>query len=236
VTGERRHVVVQRLGRTDYRICWKLQQELLLQRRDRQVPDILLLTEHDHVYTIGTNGSEDHLLAGAAERDAMGVDVVQCDRGGDITYHGPGQIVGYPILDLGDYYHDLHRYLRDLEEVVIRTLALYNVRARRHADYTGVWVGDEKICAIGVKTSRWITMHGFALNVNTDLAYFGRIIPCGIGEKGVTSLQEVLSSELDMNEVMGVVTGHFADVFGVVVDDLPDSIIPHITGSGRVPA
>ena len=233
---EQKRVAVRRLGRTDYRSCWDFQQELFLQRIQRLVPDHLLLTEHHHVYTIGKSGSEDHLLAGAAEMDEIGIDMVQCDRGGDITYHGPGQLVGYPILDLGGYYYDLHRYLRDLEEVVIRTLASYGVRAKRHGDYTGVWVGDEKICALGVKTSRWITMHGFAFNVNTDLSYFDRIIPCGIMEKGVTSLRAVLGSEIGMRQVMELVTGHFADVFGVVVDDHPDSDVPLFTRSDLVPA
>jgi lipoyl(octanoyl) transferase len=236
VAGEHRHVSVRRLGRTNYRDCWTLQQDLLRHRQEQLIPDTLLLTEHDHVYTIGRSGSDLHLLAEADERMALGVDVVQCDRGGDITYHGPGQIVGYPILDLTDYYLDLHRYLRDLEEVVIRTLAPYGVRAGRHADYTGVWVGDEKICAIGVKTDRWVTMHGFALNVNTDLSYFNRIIPCGIVEKGVTSLREIIGSEIAVPEMMRAVAGHFADVFGVVIDELPESGIPRFSGPGHVPA
>ncbi len=236
MAGERRHVLVHRLGRTDYRACWVLQRDLLRHRQEQQIADTLLLTEHDHVYTIGRSGSELHLLADADELMSMGVDVVQCDRGGDITYHGPGQVVGYPILDLTDYYLDLHRYLRDLEEVVIRTLAPYGVRAGRHADYTGVWVGDEKICAIGVKTDRWVTMHGFALNVNTDLSYFDRIIPCGIMEKGVTSLQEILGSAIPVPEVMHGVAGHFAHVFGVVIDELSESGIPRFAGSGQATA
>jgi lipoyl(octanoyl) transferase len=144
---------------------------------------------------------------------SRGVSVYHNDRGGDITYHGPGQLVGYPILDLNHYYLDLHRYLRDIEQVIILTLAYYGVTATRDVDYTGVWVGTDKICAIGVKTSRWVTMHGFALNINTDLSHFGRIIPCGIFEKGVTSLKHLVGREVDLNEVGERVAIEFGRVF-----------------------
>jgi lipoyl(octanoyl) transferase len=211
------------LGRTEYRSCWTVQQRLFELRSAGRIPDTLLLTEHDHVYTIGKTGNENHLLADASELASRGVAVVYSDRGGDITYHGPGQLVGYPILDLMSYYCDLHRYLRDLEEVVIRTLALDGVCARRLAGYTGVWVGKEKICAIGVKSSRWVTMHGFALNVSTDLSFFERIIPCGIFEHGVTSMDVVLGRPVSRDEIASRLVGEFGEVFEaeMITGDLP---------------
>ena len=202
------------LGRTGYEACWGLQQRLLEQRLTGDVGDLLLLTEHDHVYTIGKNGGDDHLLANKAELSSKAIPVYHNDRGGDITYHGPGQLVGYPILDLTGYYLDLHRYLRDLEEVVIRTLASYGVAGTRDPGYTGVWVGSEKICAIGVKTSRWVTMHGFAFNLNTDLSYFQQIIPCGIRGRGVTSLSRLLCRNIEMREVAERLVADFGLVFG----------------------
>lgn len=212
------------LGRTNYKACWDLQRSLLEQRAAGEVGDLLLLTEHDHVYTIGKSGDDNHLLANAEELKSKGVSVYHNDRGGDITYHGPGQLVGYPILDLNNYYHDLHRYLRDIEEAVIRTLATYDVEGSRDHDYTGVWVGNEKICAIGVKTSRWVTMHGFAFNINTDLAFFGRIIPCGIFEKGVTSLAQTLGHRVEMDEVADGIVEEFGRVFGAKI---------HLTSAGQ---
>jgi lipoyl(octanoyl) transferase len=179
-----------------------------------EIDDVLLLTEHDHVYTIGTTGDEAHLLARQEELTSKGIVVYHNDRGGDITYHGPGQLVGYPILDLKNHYLDLHRYLRDIEEVIIRTLAGHGVVARRDPEYTGVWVGNDKICAIGVKTRRWFTMHGFAFNVNTDLSHFGRIIPCGIFEKGVTSLKQVLGYDIELHGIADTVAREFGGVFG----------------------
>lgn len=202
------------LGRTEYSACWNLQRRLCDSRLEGRAGDTLLLTEHDHVYTIGTTGSEEHLLASAEELERKGIPVVFNDRGGDITYHGPGQIVGYPILDLHGYTPDLHRYLRDLEEVVIRTLAQYGVEGDRLPGYTGVWVRGEKICAIGIKTKRWVTMHGFALNVSTDLSLFERIIPCGIFERGVTSLRENLGNEVHVAEVAELLATQFGRVFG----------------------
>lgn len=206
-------VTVIDLGRTDYKACWDLQRNLLEQRAADEVGDLLLLTEHEHVYTIGKSGDDNHLLANEEELKSKGIAVYHNDRGGDITYHGPGQLVGYPILDLNNYYLDLHRYLRDLEEVVIRMLSTYGVQGSRDTDYTGVWVGKDKICAIGVKTSRWVTMHGFALNVNTDLSFFGRIIPCGIFEKGVTSVSQVLGHPVALDEVAERVVNEFGRVF-----------------------
>ena len=200
---------------TDYGSVWTLQRQLFDLRLSGNVADTLLLNEHRHVYTLGKNSDENHLLAAREELRTRGIDVYSIDRGGDVTYHGPGQLVGYPIIDLNGYYLDLHRYLRDLEEVIIRTLAEYGVSAYRDRSFTGVWVGNEKIAAIGVKVSRWVTMHGFALNVNTDLSYFDRIIPCGIFHKGVTSLERLLGHRVSLQETEKIITGHFGDVFGV---------------------
>ncbi|MFN0159187.1 MAG: lipoyl(octanoyl) transferase LipB [Bacteroidota bacterium] len=223
--GLYRTVQVCSLGRTEYKECWDLQRHLYGLRLANEIPDTFLLTEHDHVYTIGKSGDDNHLLATANELYSKGVPVFHNDRGGDITYHGPGQLVGYPILRLEDYYLDLHRYLRDLEEVIIRTLCEFGVHGKRVPEYTGVWVGNEKICAIGVKASRWVTMHGFALNVSTDLSYFDRIIPCGIFEKGVTSLETVLDKKVEMDEVIPPLVHHFADVFGVQTVEEPSEVL-----------
>jgi lipoyl(octanoyl) transferase len=225
------------LGCTDYKECWDLQQQLLERRLAEEVGDLLLLTEHDHVYTIGKSGDDNHLLASREDLRSDGVAVYHNDRGGDITYHGPGQVVGYPILDLKNYYLDLHRYLRDIEEVIIRTLIHYGVNGVRDSAYTGVWVGNDKICAIGVKTSRWVTMHGFAFNINTNLSYFSKIVPCGILGKGVTSLAQVFGHEVDMNEVSHRLVESFGEVFGAEVrsvdqntvrveTSVPDEVIP----------
>jgi lipoate-protein ligase B len=202
------------LGRREYHWSWSLQRRLHAKRCSGSQGDVLLLTEHDPVYTIGRSGNDHHLLAGADELERRKIPVVHNDRGGDITYHGPGQLVGYPILDLRGFTCDLHRYLRDLEEAIIRTLDAYTIRGRRESQYTGVWVGSEKICAIGIKTRQWVTMHGFALNVNTDLRAFDRIIPCGIFERGVTSMEQVLGRPLALEEVAGHVVEAFGLVFG----------------------
>lgn len=176
------------LGRTRYADAWELQKKIFSARLEKKIPDVLLLTEHEPVFTLGKGADVNHLLASNEELHEKKIDMFHIDRGGDVTFHGPGQIVGYPILDLNNYYCDIHRYLRDLEEVLIQTLSEYEVQATRSEGLTGVWVKNEKIAAIGVKVSRWVTMHGFALNVNTDLQYFERMIPCGIFDKGVTSL------------------------------------------------
>ena len=207
------------LGLTDYGSTWELQRRIFKLRLAGSIGDVLLLNEHHHVYTIGKSGDPNHLLANSQELKAKGAAVFSVDRGGDVTYHGPGQLVGYPILDLKGYYLDIHRYLRDLEEVIIRTLSDYGIDAHRDNDFTGVWVGNEKIAAIGVKVSHWITMHGFALNVNTDLSYFDRIIPCGIFNKGVTSMERCLGEQVALNEVASGVSKYFAKVFGTDVID-----------------
>ncbi len=213
-------VCVVDLGRTEYERCWDFQRRVFRLRGIGSVPDVLLLTEHNHVYTIGRSGDCNHLLENEDALATRGVRVYFNDRGGDITYHGPGQSVGYPILDLHNYYLDLHRYLRDLEEVIIRAIHHFGVVGNRLDGYTGVWVEGEKICAIGIRSSRWVTMHGFALNVNTDLSYFDRIIPCGIFERGVTSLQKKLGRALDMREVAKALMCEFERVFGARIQEL----------------
>jgi len=205
---------VRRLGRTPYRQCWELQRELFARRIAGEIPDTLLLTEHDPVYTLGTGAHAEHLLADAGRLRESGVDVVNVDRGGDITYHGPGQLVAYPLLDLTHHGKDLDRYLRRLEEVVIALLARLDIRASRLPGYTGVWVAGEKICAIGIKAGRWVTMHGLALNVTTDLSWFGKIIPCGIFERGVTSIREVSGRAPTMADVENLLIEEFVEVFG----------------------
>ena len=200
-------------GRLQYRACWDLQRTLFDRCVRGSGPNTLILTEHDPVYTFGTSSDPHHLLASEGEIQQLGATVVQTDRGGDVTFHGPGQLVAYPIFSLTDFRTDLHWYLRQLEEVVIRTLAAFGVVGSRESGYTGVWVSGEKICAIGVKTSRWVTMHGLALNLSTDLAFFRRIIPCGIFERGVTSLEEVLATTPPLAEVSRELVREFGEVF-----------------------
>jgi lipoyl(octanoyl) transferase len=205
---------VRRLGRTGYRQCWDLQREIFARRLADEIPDTLLLTEHDHVYTLGTAARAAHLLADEESLRDCGIDVVSVDRGGDITYHGPGQLVAYPILDLSSHGKDLNAYLRRLEDVVIAVLGRIGVHASRLHGYTGVWVAGEKICAIGIKASRWVTMHGLALNVSTDLSYFGKIIPCGIFERGVTSIQDATGTVKSLVDVEDLLIAEFAAAFG----------------------
>ena len=207
-------LVVQRLGRTQYRQCWETQRELFSRRLAGEIPDTLLLTEHEHVYTLGRGAREEHLLADADGLRACGADVVHVDRGGDITYHGPGQLIAYPILDLSGHGRDLDVYLRRLEEVVIGLLGRLGMRASCLPGYTGVWVSGDKICAIGIKASRWVTMHGLALNVTTDLSYFRRIIPCGIFERGVTSVQDATGIAHSLTTMENLFIDEFAERFG----------------------
>lgn len=218
-----------RLGLVDYAEAWALQKRLVVERAEGRIGDMLLLLEHPHTYTLGRSGKLEHLLMDQAERQARGVSVHWVDRGGDITYHGPGQLVGYPII-LVPYalaalspqdgrdripQADYVRYLRDIEEVIIRALATFGVRGERVAGYTGVWVGGEKIAAIGVRVNaRGISSHGFALNVCTDLSYFAGIIPCGIPDRGVTSLERVLGRPVTVDEAIPAVIAAFGEVFG----------------------
>ena len=203
------------LGRTRYADAWDMQKKIFAARLAHRVPDVLLLTEHEPVYTLGKGADGNHLLAGDRELQEKGIDVFAIDRGGDVTFHGPGQLVGYPILDLNEHYLDIHRYLRDIEEVLIRTAKDFTIKGDRSEGYTGVWVRNDKLAAIGVKVSRWITMHGFALNVNTDLSYFDRIIPCGIFHKGVTSLRALKGRDVPISEVENAVVRNFESVFSV---------------------
>ncbi|HRW76224.1 MAG: lipoyl(octanoyl) transferase LipB [Lewinellaceae bacterium] len=228
----RPQVTVQELGLVDYATTWEDQtriHRLLIDRKrqevhfpDPVVPHQFILCEHPHVYTLGKSGHSDHLLLDEEGLDRVGATFFRINRGGDITYHGPGQIVGYPILDLEDFYRDVHRYVRELEEVIIRVIAEYGLTGQRLEGYTGVWLPPDdrhpiyrKICAIGVHLSRWVTLHGFAFNVNTDLSYFGHIVPCGIDDrdKGVTSMANELGASMNLEEVQDRLKVHFAHVF-----------------------
>jgi lipoyl(octanoyl) transferase len=205
----RRPLEVQRLGVVPYGEALELQAKLVAQRRAGLIPDQLLLLEHPHVITLGTSSHTDHILLDDAQRALLGIELYETGRGGDVTYHGPGQLVGYPILDLKPDRCDLHRYVRDLEEVLIRTIAAFGIVGTRRAGMTGVWVGDEKIAAIGVRVSSgWITSHGFSLNVNTDLRFFDAIVPCGIREYGVTSMRNA-----PMDRVITQLSDTFLEVF-----------------------
>jgi lipoyl(octanoyl) transferase len=206
---------VYKTGSLDYQAAWDLQKELHGRRYRGGIEDTLLLLEHPHTYTIGKSGGENHLLADESALARRGIMVYRIDRGGDITYHGPGQLIGYPILDLHQHYLDVHRFLRDLEQVIIAVLAEYNLRGERKEKFTGVWVNGAKVCAIGIKISRWVTMHGFAFNINTDLSYFKNIVPCGISDKPVTSLQVLLGREVDMQEIEQKIIVHFQQIFGI---------------------
>ena len=193
-----------------------LQRSLVEDRRAGRVGDLLLLVEHPHVLTLGVrgDGGRSHILAAPELLAARGVDVFEAGRGGDVTYHGPGQVVGYPIVDLSPDRRDVHRYVRDLEEVLIRTASDYGITAGRIDGLTGVWVGHEKLAAIGVRIARWVTSHGFAFNVTTDLEYFNLIVPCGIADRGVTSLGRLLGRAVDRAEVESRIAARFVEVFG----------------------
>ena len=234
-------VIFQDLGQMDYKSAWDYQENLLQENvrikskayaleagsvpERADLPEItrhhLLFVEHPPVYTLGKSGQKENILISEETLNGKGIGFFHTNRGGDITYHGPGQIVGYPILDLEKFYTDIGKYLRNIEEVMIRTLSEYGITGDRSPGETGVWIDpdikgrERKICAIGVRSSRWITMHGFALNVNTDLGYFNHIIPCGIINKQVTSLEKELGYELDMDEVKEKVKKNFEKVFGV---------------------
>ena len=207
-------VTVLDLGRIDYEAAWSLQIELAEARAADEVGDTLLLLEHPHTYTFGTRGKREHLLAPEEQLRAAGVVILDVDRGGDVTYHGPGQLVGYPIIRLKDYGLGYVRYIRCLEEVLIGVAATYGLVAERQRGYTGVWIGGAKLAAIGTKVDRnGITRHGFALNVSTDLRYFGQIVPCGIRGKGVCSLETVLGRPVAVAEAAERTAQAFEAVF-----------------------
>lgn len=223
-------VAVQDLGFRGYQETWDYQEKLfgdILEQKKRiragagpaETSNYFLFVEHPHVFTLGKSGDRANLLVGEEILRERGATFYHINRGGDITYHGPGQIVGYPILDLENFFTDIHKYLRLLEEMVILTLAEYGLEAQRSPGETGVWLdvgkpGARKICAMGVRASRWVTMHGFALNVNTDLSYFDLMIPCGIRGKGVTSLSAELGRHVPMSEVRQKLLRYFAELFG----------------------
>jgi len=209
---------VRRLGRIPYAEGLELQAGLVRDRREGRVPDTLLLLEHPHVITLGTGTHRENVLVGDEERERLGIELFPAGRGGDVTYHGPGQLVGYPIFDLKPDRCDLHRYLRDMEEALIGVLAGFGLQGRRREGMTGVWVRDRKLAAIGVRVSSgWITSHGFALNVTTDLSYFDAIVPCGIREYGVGSLAGELGRPVEMAEVEEAAVRSFCRVFGMAV-------------------
>jgi lipoyl(octanoyl) transferase len=215
-----RAIEVRRLGTVSYPEALALQRALVEDRRAGRIDDTLILVEHPHVLTLGVrgDGGRSHILATGEALARRGIEVHETGRGGDITYHGPGQVVGYPILDLKPDRCDVHRYVRDLEDVLIRTAASYGVEAGRVEGLTGVWVGNDKLAAIGVRISRWITSHGFAFNATTDLGYFDLIVPCGIPDRGVTSLARLLGQppgrEVDPDEVGDRIAAEFCRVFG----------------------
>lgn len=236
----KQQIIFRDLGHVDYQPAWDYQEKLLQEnvackalayasqpsetdasQAAKETRHYLLFVEHPPVYTLGKSGKKENVLLDDEEREQKGISFFNTNRGGDITYHGPGQIVGYPILDLEKFYTDIGKYLRNLEEVIILTLADYGIRGERSPGETGVWIDpgvpgkERKICAIGVRCSRWITMHGFAFNVHTDLSYFNHIIPCGIVNKQVTSLERELGFKPDITEVKQKMKGHFANVFDI---------------------
>ena len=231
MTNRPKHIQLQDLGTKDYKETWDFQEKLFdatiqIKRKNRneslniETPNHFLFVEHPHVYTLGKSGDLNNLLLDEKQLKEKGITFHKINRGGDITYHGFGQIVGYPILDLDNFFNDIGKYMRGLEETIIRVLAEYGLKAERSKGETGVWldVGTpfaRKICALGVRSSRWVTMHGFALNVNTNLGYFDHIIPCGIRGKAVTSMEVELENKLDIEEVKSKILKHFQDVFEV---------------------
>ena len=226
-------VKITELGFLPYREAWDIQEEyfsntIAVKRQNRQLDSSiltenhLLLVEHPPVFTIGKSGKIDHLLLKEEVLKSKGIAFFKTNRGGDITFHGPGQLVGYPILDLDNFFTDIHKYLRYLEEIIIKTLSDFGLNSARSDGETGVWLDlgtpfARKICAMGVRASRWVTMHGFALNINTDLSYFDYIVPCGIQGKGVTSIAKELKREVDPSLVKAAVLKHFSEVFEVEI-------------------
>lgn len=225
----------------DYQQAWDMQEDLLLSNVTKKGSGLasntehhLLFVEHPPVYTLGKSGHMEHVLISEAEREEKGIAFFKTNRGGDITFHGPGQLVGYPIFDLEKFYTDIGKYLRNLEEVIILTMAAYGLKGERSAGETGVWLDpqvqgkERKICAMGVRCSRWITMHGFAFNVNTDLSYFDHIVPCGIKQKAVTSLEKELGQTPDMEEVKQIVKRSFETVFQIRLQTIDTNIIRNL--------
>ena len=238
-------VIFKGLGLIDYKQAWDLQEKLhaeiveqklsnrMSPNSEHPTPNYLLFCEHPHVYTLGRSGDEKNLLVDEEALKTIDATFYKNNRGGDITYHGPGQIVGYPIFDLDNFFTDIHKYLRYLEEAVIRTLHEYEISGGRIEGLTGVWIepGDKirarKICAFGVRCSRWVTMHGFAFNVNTDLKYFENIVPCGINDKAVTSMEKELGRKIDINKVKENLKFHLAELFKMeIIESKISTILP----------
>jgi lipoyl(octanoyl) transferase len=227
--NKHKKIIVKNLGLLDFEKTFHIQKDLQNQIIETKLnnrknnlnsitPNFLLFVEHDHVYTLGNSGNENNLIFDKKRLEEMGIKYHKTNRGGDITYHGPGQLVCYPILDLENFYRDIHKYLRDLEDVVINTLDYFNISASGNSKDTGVWLDvgtpeERKICAMGIKVSRWVTMHGLALNVNTNLSYFNGIIPCGISGKGVTSISNELNKTIKLDLVRKVLTENFLKKF-----------------------
>ena len=231
--SESNNIIVKNLGKFNYADCFeyqkKIQNEIIqikLDNRNKRIkkitPNYLLFVEHDHVYTLGNSGNSKNLLFNEKILKQKGIEFYKTNRGGDITYHGPGQLVCYPIIDMENFYTDIHKYLRDLEEIIINTLNVLGITASGNSNETGVWIdvgklNERKICAMGIKVSRWVTMHGLALNVNTNLSFFEGIIPCGISNKGVTSISNELNKEIKMDLVKKIFTEKFLDQFNATV-------------------
>ncbi len=213
VNKETRKLVYCDLSLIDYKEAWNLQKSIHQLRVENKIDDVLFLLEHPHTYTLGKIADKENLVGDKKYLDENNISVYDIDRGGDITYHGPGQIVGYPIISLTNWKQDTHKYLRAIEEVIIKVCLEYGLQGSRVDKYTGVWIEDRKICAIGIKVSRWITMHGFAFNVNTDLNLFNGIVPCGISDKEVTSLNRELNKEFSLSEVKERIIHHFNNLF-----------------------
>lgn len=231
------HIAVCHLGRLAFEPAWALQKRIQArliaakrQNPPETLPHVLLFVEHPHVYTLGKNGDRANLLRTSEELATMAATFIPIDRGGDITYHGPGQLVGYPLLDLDRFFTDIHRYLRTLEDAIIHTCADYGLTAGRIEGRTGVWIGpdaqgpERKICAMGIRCSRWVTMHGFAFNLNTDLAYFDTIVPCGIQDRGVTSLAHELGHPVDEAKIRLRVQQHLAAAFQATAETHADVV------------
>ena len=217
--------VVYRLGLVGYREAYHLQRKLLRQRFDGEIKDTILLLEHPPTITIGKSGKLENVLVSPAQLAREGISLFFTDRGGDVTYHGPGQLVAYPIIDLRNRGRDVHKYVHDLEEVVIRTLNDFSIEAHRDESHAGVWVKEEEIAAIGLSIKRWITMHGIALNVNPNLAHFSLINPCGFSDRRATSISRLLSQDIPMEEVMQRLIARFADVFNVRIEWESDILV-----------
>ena len=211
---QKKSITYTYLGEIDYQSAWDFQKELLQLRREREIPDVLLLLQHPPTITVGKSGTRDHLLADPEFLQSKGFTVTETDRGGDVTYHGPGQLVAYPILDLSEIRKDIFWYLRQLEQIIMNALVSFGITGNRKQNYTGVWVGEEKIAAIGVKVSSWITLHGIALNVTPDLRHFDLIVPCGVHSKAVTSIARICDEPISVEDVLPHFVEQFGNVFG----------------------